>query len=265
MVNIVGAGLAGSILKHHLDNLNIPCIIIDCEKEWRASNKSENLFSKTWSKTLGDDVVKNGIELLQSIVNIETIAFKTKAGINNTLYVPIKNILISDYIKDEIIKIEQEGCYSKDKFYPGMTIICTGYWARKYIEEKMIGLTGQGLIFEGTWNKEPIMNFVSPYVHQKIFQLDTNRIWYGDSTCIQYGSYIAKQDEYVIRCKQRAEVLGLINPISIEYGIRPWVKGFKGYLKRYENIIVNTGGWKCGIVIYSNQAKIIGEWIQKST
>lgn len=264
MINIIGAGLAGSILKRHLDNLKIESIIIDCEKEWRASNKSENLFSKTWSKTLGSDVVTNGIEVLESIVEIQSILFKTSASTNNTLYVPIKNILISDYIKDEILKIEQEGCYSKDNFYPGMTVVCTGYWARKLIEEKMIGLTGQGLIFNGTWESEPIMNFVSPYVHQKIFQMDEGKIWYGDSTCIQYGSYIAKQDFYVERCKQRAEVYGLTNPVEVAYGIRPWVKGFKGYLNRYDNIIVNTGGWKCGIIIYSNQAKIIAKWIQES-
>lgn len=253
MVNIIGAGLAGSILKRVLDENRIKNHIYDCEKPWRASVISENLFSPSWSKTLGEKLVGNGIKTLESVVDISSINFKTLAGHNEVLHVHPKNILVP-YVKKEV----DIGCFGS-----GITIDCRGYWAT--VKEEMLGLTGQGVFISGKLDGEPIMNFVAPYTHQKLFQWDKNRIWYGDSTCIQYDKYVPRMDYYTDRCLSRAARLSryaatlLMRPV---YGIRPQVKGHKGYLRLNRKLIINTGGWKCGLIIYADQARKILKYIQ---
>src|SRR5688572_4687499 len=196
MVNIIGAGLAGSILKRVLDQNKIENRIYDCEKPWRASIISENLFSLSWSKTLGEKVLHNGIKTLESIVDINSIHFKTKAGYNDVLHVHPNNILVP-YAKEHV----DIHCFGS-----GVTVDCRGFWA-KGIRGDMVGLTGQGLFIKGKLDQEPIMNFVSPYVHQKLFQWDKKRIWYGDSTCIPYDKYVKDKSLYIGRCAARAQAL----------------------------------------------------------
>lgn len=261
MVNILGAGLAGSILKRVLDQHKIPNIIYDCKKEWRASPISENLFSLSWSNTLGTKVVMNGVKTLEGIANISSINFKTKAGYNSVLHVHPDDILVKKFVFTDVDLPIHEG--KKD-----VTVDCRGYWAQLPDKEKMVGLTGQGLFFEGVLHHEPVMNFVAPYVHQKLFQWNKSFVWYGDSTCIDYKQYWPKRSFYERRCEQRARALLKerkehdTSYHTIEHGIRPWVKGYKGYLHFNKRHIINTGGWKCGLIIYSDHAQKILKYIQ---
>jgi hypothetical protein len=251
MVHIVGAGLAGSITKRVLDNAGIKSTIYDCENPWRASVISENLFSPSWANTLGDTVVSNGIKTLESIVPIKTISFKTKAGYSDVLHIHPKEILV-EYTKKQIRDLD---------LLKGIVIDCRGFWASAI---NMEGLTGQGLFIKGKMARPPVMNFVAPYVHQKLFQWDKNKIWYGDSTCIRFNKYIDDKDFYVSRCIQRAKNLLQENfQFTVEHGIRPYANKQKGYLTLGKKHIVNTGGWKCGLIIYADHAQKILKHIEK--
>lgn len=254
MVRIIGAGLAGSILKRLLDQNKIRSEIYDAMMPWRASIISENLFSMTWSKTLGPAVLNNGIKTLERLVDIKSINFKTLAGYNSTLYVPVDDILV---------QFKNKGVLPEDFKGSDVVVDCRGYWAQIHDQNKMIGLTGQGLFIDGKIPIEPTMNFVAPYTHQKAFQVDKKRHWYGDSTCVDLNKYVPRQSEYEGRCEDRArKLLGSLGRYYIVHGIRPFVKGYKGYLKFDGNRIVNTGGWKCGLVIYSDHAQRILKYIQ---
>ncbi len=260
MVTIIGAGLAGSILSRLLYQNKIKHQLFDCEKPWRASVISENLFSLTWKDTLGDKVLSNGLKTLERIVDIKTIHFKTKAGYNDVLHVHPSEILMG-YEKREV---DHTGEYYNGK--KDFVIDCRGFWAGA----KVSGITGQGLFIGGTLVKadiEPTMNFVSPYVHQKLFQWDKKRMWYGDSTCIEHTKYLRCTEEYVNRCVARAErLIGFANFLDFEvvHGIRPVVKGHKGFLQfKKNNLIVNTGGWKCGLIIYADHAQKIVEHLKR--
>lgn len=268
MVNIVGAGLAGSILKRVLDQNKIKNRIFDMEKPWRASIISENIFSLSWMGTLGNTVFKNGLKTLESVTNIGNIKFKTKAGHNTVLHVHPDNILVKDYLKG--FCLTSTNCVEMDgKKYPGLVVDCRGYWT-PIEDEEMLGLAGQGLFIKGKLSGDPIMNFVAPYVHQKLFQWDDKRVWYGDSTCIEFGKYFPKKKFYTNRCMERADALlnqeygwpssrAIYKPV---YGVRPTVKGKKGHLVFKDGFIINTGGWKCGLIIYSDHAQKILKHIQ---
>ena len=263
-VVIIGAGLAGSITKRVLDKAGINSVIYDAEKEWRASPISENLFSMSWSKTLGEKVVLNGLKTLESIVPISSIRFKTKAGYNDVMHVHPDKILVP-YKKKEVQPEDFQG--------QGKVVIdCRGYWANG--GGLMKGLAGQGLFVDGSLEQiqmRPTMNFVAPYSHQKLFQWDNKRVWYGDSTCVPMETY--KKDElyYVERCVERFhnlipnEFYGKLY-FDVVHGIRPVVGKNKGYLKfsfTGERRITNTGGWKCGLIIYADHAQKILKYLKK--
>ncbi len=248
MVTIIGAGLAGSITKRVLETNKIKCRIYDIEKPWRASPISENLFSLTWKNTLGENVFANGLRTLEQISNIQSIGFKTKAGFNHVLHVHPKNILTA-YEKGSPLDAK------------GIVIDCRGYWADTG-QAKMQGLTGQGLFIPGQLNKAPVMDMVAPYRHQKLFQWDSKTIWYGDSTCIDYDKYRLNQEGYESRCVERASKLIDTTGYKVVHGIRPYVAKQKGYLTLSKTRIVNTGGWKCGLIIYADQAQKIVTYIK---
>lgn len=254
--------MAGSILARHLDKEKIPYKIYDAEKRWRASPISENLFSLSWAKTLGSEVVQTGVKSLEEIVPISSINFKTKAGHNSVLHVHPDDILVKNYERRTVV-VNQWLDHASVPIAGSNDIVvdCRGFWVWV---KNMVGLTGQGLFIRGTLEQEPIMNFVAPYTHQKLFQWDKKRIWYGDSTCIKHELYVNRRESYVYRCIQRAGKLLTFMPDEVEvvHGIRPWVKGHKGFLSFHGNYIVNTGGWKCGLVIYAAHAKRIVSYIK---
>ena len=256
-INIVGAGLAGSLLARYLRTKNIKYNIFDSSEKYAASKFSENIFSFGWANRIGKEMCDNGIKVLEGLVDIETTYFRNVKKIKAYRVKP-ENVLI-EHIKDKVVAVNSDGVETENNgFFNGVTVVCSGFYSKELIPiNNLNALTGHGLLFKGTWEKEPMMIMPIPHRHFKAFQFDENRIWFGDSTAVIHKNYIKRKHELIYNSKKRAEEhFGLTEPIETVFGARPFVgkntREFKlGYVKKINKRVYSlTGGWKMGLVIY---------------
>jgi len=256
-INIVGAGLAGSILARLLFQNNIKYNIFDSGEKYAASKYSENIFSLGWEKRLGKEICNYSVNTLNKMVKVDTVYFKNINYIKSYRVKP-KNILV-EHIKDSVTSVNEDGVMTEENgFYKGITVLCAGIYNKDFINIKGLdALTGHGLLFEGVWKKDPAMLMPIPHRHFKAFQFDKNRIWFGDSTTVLHKNYIKRKNELIENSVQRAKkYFNLTGKYETAFGARPFVgkntrQPMMGYHKKLNGRLhVLTGGWKMGLVIY---------------
>ncbi len=255
-INIIGAGLCGSIVAKELQNNSIKFNIFDSNEQYASSKISENLFSLTWLK--GTNYLEDSIKFLNKNYKVQKKVFKTNKSYQDVLHIPIDNILWKDVINEKVNKITDKGIYSSNKFYDGINIICAGFYTKDFVNIKDFNsLTGHGLLFEPNDNNtsiEETMRHYRPFTHEKIMKWYDGRIWYGDSTAIIHNTYIKNQKQYIQNTLNRAKTIGLKGKYNIYFGARPFVnnqnKKLGLYKKINDNTFVLTAGWKDGLVIY---------------
>ena len=251
MYNIVGAGLAGSMLAKDFDNKGIEYRIFDARLEFSASIISENLFSDTWLKDVS--YIKNSLDFIHNNYKVEKRLFVNKNIKKELYHLPIPKVLKQDYIKEKVIKATKEGVQTEEKFYKGKNIICAGFLAKKLFNLPYLdALTGHGFFIKKQI-KEDYINTYRPYTHEKLMNWHNNLLWYGDSTAIKHNNYIKKRKNYIKNSIKRLNKLGINKYEKIVYGARPMNTQNKrqGMLvKINNNNIVMNGGWKDGLVIY---------------
>jgi hypothetical protein len=254
--NIVGAGLAGSFVSREFNRLGISHRVFDSREPFASSVISENLFSDSWLKGL--PYVRASLKHLFDNYNVLTKRLRTNASVQDVFHVPINDILVNQYTFSKVTKLNEEGLFCRDEFYPGINIVCAGYYTRKLIALRDLdALTGHGMLFEPTEHNAGLpetMRHYRPYVHEKILRWHDGRVWYGDSTTIKHETYLHKQNEYISQTIQRAAKIGLRGNFEMKYGARPFIAGNKKrfglFAKVANNNYVLTGGWKDGLVIY---------------
>ena len=129
MYNIVGAGLAGSMLAKDFDNKGIEYRIFDARLPFAASIISENLFSDTWLKDVS--YIKNSLDFIHDNYKVEKRTFLGKTTKKDLYHLPIPQVLKSDYINEEVLEATKEGVRTAKNFYRGINIICAGLLAKK--------------------------------------------------------------------------------------------------------------------------------------
>lgn len=256
MFNIIGAGLAGSMVAKELGKNGMPFRVFDCNEKYAASKFSENLFSPTWLK--GVPYIDSSVSYLKKNYPIETRELTTGTSLQNVYHIPVDKILVTNTINKKVTKIVNGGCYCGSEYYVGINIICAGYFTKELIQVKNLdSLTGHGLIFEPTETNlmvKQTMRHYRPYTHEKVLLLSDGRIWYGDSTTILHKNYIKQKEKYINETLLRAKKIGLSGKCLIKYGARPFINDKtkkNGYYKKInDSNYVVTGGWKDGLVIY---------------
>lgn len=263
-INIVGAGLAGSISARLLERKGFKIRLFDNLETYGASRNSENLFSMGWKNKLGEEMTRGGISILKREYNMQSMAFKTKVRFDNVFHIHPRDILMPPEIKEKVIAVSELGVKTQNMEFDGPVILAAGAWCNELLKGAPMvdSLTGHALLFKGTWEGPPIMEIHAPYRHLKIFQWAPNKIWFGDSTCILDKNYKAKQPIYLERTLSLAKKYGFSDSPEFVFGKRPWVKGQRGHLSKVsENVWLLTGGWKCGLVIYAYLANKLAEEI----
>lgn len=255
-INIIGAGLCGSMVAKELQNSGIKFRIFDSKEEFASSKISENLFSPTWLKNTA--YLNESIKFLNKYYQVQNKLLKTGKSYQEVLHIPIDKILWDDIIQEKVSKITRSGLYANNKYYNGINVICAGYYTQNFIKIKDFNaLTGHGLLFEPNDNNlrlEETMRHYRPFTHEKILKWHDGRVWYGDSTAIMHERYIKGKNNFIENTIQRAKKIGFKGKYQIYFGARPFVnnstKKFGYYKKVDENTFVITGGWKDGLVIY---------------
>lgn len=267
-LNIVGAGLAGSFVDRLAKSEGIKTRVFDEENQYSASRYSENIFSFGWGERLGAELAESAVKTLKKTVSVDEVNFRNINLIKSYRVKP-QNVLV-EYIKDRVLKVNDEGVDTNNNgFQKGDTIVCAGAFCNKLVPVPSLNsLSGHGLLFNGKWEKEPMMLMPIPHKHFKVFQFSENKIWFGDSVAIKHANYMQKQESYINKSIKRAEdYFGLKNPSEIVFGMRPYVgktanSPKMGHLDRIsKRVWVLTGGWKMGLMIYPYLAqKFIQEY-----
>lgn len=261
---IVGGGLAGSIPAHVANSLGIEVVLFDDGQKFGASRSSENLFSTSWTSTLGMEVAESGVNLLGKYFTINTIPFWTGKRVNETLHIPVKRILWSQPIPERVVSVRDgEVTTASGRVEKGVVLVAAGWWSTNFGLDipPIDSLTGHGFLIPGVWGQAPVMNFWAPYRHQKIFQwsYEPNLIWYGDSTTIVDRNY--READMVKASLVRAIKAGapVHKGVRIVYGRRPFCPSSKkGFFKQLApQLFISTSGWKCGLVIYAHQTRLL--------
>lgn len=262
MVNVIGAGLAGSFVTKRLQELSVPFRVFDSQEKFGASKISENLFSKTWLN--GHPYLNTSISWLEKNYNIIDKNFQTTTSNQSVMHIPVSEILCNVDYRQRVTKINNEGLFCDDKFFKGINVVCAGYYTQQLINiPDLNALSGHGFLFESSEENKmikEIMRHHRPFTHEKVMRWHTGEIWYGDSTAIIHNNYIKNRVSYIKQSLERIKKIGLQGRYSLQYGARPFVNNDKKkyglYKKINKNNFVMTGGWKDGMVLYpflSNQ------------
>ena len=263
MYNIVGAGLAGSMLAKDFDNKGIEYRIFDARLPFAASIISENLFSDSWLKDVS--YIKNSLDFIHDNYEVEKRTFLGKTTQKDLYHLPIPQVLRSDYINERVLEATKEGVRTAENFYKGVNIICAGLLAKKLFKLPYLdALTGHGFFFKRD-NVKDYINTYRPYTHEKLMNWHDGSIWYGDSTAIRHNNYLKKKLHYISESKKRLEQLGIKDYDKLVFGARPMnIKNPREgmLIKINKNNIILNGGWKDGLVIYPYLITKIYKWLK---
>src|SRR5690606_6834842 len=87
-------------------------------------------------------------------------------------------------------------------FYPGPTVICTGYRAAELVPGLKVDVkVGHAIHFKGRLGEGELqhvkstLSLASPYVHQKLYQLDEDTIYFADSVAVSREQYEKRRGE----------------------------------------------------------------------
>lgn len=263
-VNIIGAGLAGSIVSHVLLDQGVQVRVFDDDDKFSASRASSNLFIRHWLKRFMDRGAGNGVDIIERLFPTQCdepfkkglgYAAKVRHIAQRHIIVPVDIAGTVDEILDSGVKIT--GC---DTEFVGPTVVCTGWRADELVEGCDVTVkVGQCTFWKGTIPEgEASISMLSPYRHQKYYQFAPGVIYYSDSVALSLEAYTKRREEVVATSIERArKFVGDAEMIEMRVGYRPIVKGhdFGRCLRHSEAVWSVNGGGKNGIAAYAHLAE----------
>ena len=263
-INVVGAGLAGSIVTHVLRGRGFDVRVFDDRDDFSASRASSNLFIRHWLKRFMDRGAGNGVDIIEKLFGDRIdepfdrgLGYAMKVRHIAQRYIIVKTDFVGkvNVITPKFVKIR--GCSVE---FLGPTVLCTGHRAATELaEEKDVTVkVGQCSFWKGDIaSGEATISMLSPYRHQKFYQFAPGVIYYSDSVALGLDAYNKRRDEVVATSLERArKFVGNRALIEMKVGYRPIIKGqdFGRVHQVAENCWSVNGGGKNGIAAYAHLA-----------
>lgn len=233
MINIVGAGMAGSILARILHREGIEFKIFDSLKKGRASFVSENLIGFDWYEK---DRREAALSILKTIVPIRTIESNGK----KYYHVYRSNLLIgSDHVIVGEAEFLKDGVFCNNEFFQGTNIDCRGVWSPNQITKVGHGFFSSVKQLE--WIKE-----YKPFRLLKFIEHSPGVMWFSNSMDVLLKTYNKESPKFV---DELHEIRSKNNIIwsNYEFGYRP--QGEIG-IKKQPYGYQMAGGYKSGMITY---------------
>lgn len=263
MINIIGNGLAGSILARTLRAAGHECRVVSDNWTQSGSGSSSNLYIAHWLKKFSAQG-RAGLEALEDLKLETDNPFETGLSYAAKVrHIAQRHILVEP---DEVGRVEnwlKSGCLALNgEPLEGTTVLCLGareatFRAGSYQEPP--ALVGHCLFIPGTLGRtKSRLALVSPYVHEKLYQWDAETVYYADSVAVKPEAYVERKDELQARTLERCErLLGKGVKGTFRTGWRPLTPGQPfGKLERIsEHVWSINGGGKSGMVAYALRAR----------
>ncbi|KKN53708.1 hypothetical protein LCGC14_0599630 [marine sediment metagenome] len=274
MINVIGAGLAGSIVTHVLRERGLGVRVFDDQDKFSASEASSNLFIRHWLKRFMDRGAGNGVDIIERLFG-EHIDEPFAQGLGYAMkvrHIAQRHIIVTPDIVGTVNTIMPtgvtiQGCDTK---WPGPTVICTGHRAATELakEKDVTVKVGQCSFWAGDIEPgEATISMLSPYRHQKFYQFAPGVIYYSDSVALKLDAYNKRKDEVVATSLERArKFVGDRKLLEMKVGYRPitLAHDFGRVHEVAENCWSVNGGGKNGIAAYAHLAEELYKEITKS-
>jgi len=271
MINVIGAGLAGSIVSTHLRREGFKVRVIDDADKKAGSPPSDNLFTPSWVTRFDRGKVDTGFRLLQELYGPK-IVHPFASGIKDApkvKQIPVQAVLVKPDVVGKVEQLTGEGVRvllsgkGTMKTFDGPTIICAGYRAP---ELAPIGLYGHGsslkvwarighcYLFEGRLAPgQSRLGMWAPYRHEKLYQYDEDTVYYADTVALLIDEYEKRaQEVQALTLRHARQHVGDMRVKKMMIGYRPIVEHHEfGYCgEDHPNIWHVNGGGKNGLVVY---------------
>lgn len=246
-IDVVGAGLAGSITTRVLRSRGHDVTVYDDEDEFSASRASSNLYLASWLTRHKEG--QRGIEVLESL-GLE-VGHPFESGIAKAMkvrHIPQSSLLVDFEIK----KIER---INKRR----TTVLCCGYRSAELVPELVMTIkVGHSFFIKGTLKRgRSSITMVAPYRHQKLYQFSEGIIYYSDGLAVKPETFEKRRDELTKKATERMRALVPRGKV-VEYrvGYRPIMPthSFGCCLQVADKTWVINGGGKAGMAAYAFQA-----------
>lgn len=259
-INVIGAGLAGSIVTHVLRDRGYECRVFDDEDKFSASEASSNLFIRHWLKRFMDRGAGNGVDIIERLFDevidepfAKGLGYAMKVRHIGQRYIIVKPDIVGTVDEITPFHVKIRGCSTE---FEGPTVVCAGWRAKELVENPGVTVkVGQCSFFRGNLDQgEAQISMISPYRHQKLYQFAPGVIYYSDSVALQLDQYTKRRDEVVKTSIERARRLVGDRPmIEMRVGYRPITKGhdFGRLIRHNERLWSVNGGGKNGIAAYA--------------
>ena len=272
VINVVGAGIAGSITARLLRKNGFQVRVFDDGDPLAGSRASSNLFIASWLKKFESSSARLGISVLEDLFagKIDQPFSRGVADAIKVRHVAQRHLLVEP---DEVVKItgldpkrglmwRQDGV----KLCEGPIVLCTGCRTALLGEEPIPEpLVGHCALFRGRLQEgRSSLLMPLPYRHFKLYQYDEDLIYFADSTALKPESYRKRRSELQsrlvdnARAAMTAEIRGLDKPplpplVEIRVGHRPCLPGHPfGRLRTVApGVWSMNGGGKNGMVCYA--------------
>lgn len=266
LINIVGAGLAGSITAAVLESYGHTVRIFDPGSNVSASEASSNLFVESWLNNItSGSVAKEGIQTLKDLYGPH-IEYPFNKGLGYAMkvaHIPQRHILRKPDVHQKVIHAMTNGdviTEDGERHRADACVVAAGWLTDKFDPSiKMDVKVGHCVLLGGQIPEgESAIRIVSPYKHEKFYQFDRDLIYYADSVALKLKSYKKRKDEVLARTRKRAKALAPgLKELDMRVGYRPMTPGHAfGVFKRItgESFAI-TGGGKNGMVAYAVAAQ----------
>lgn len=266
MINVVGAGIAGSLVAHLLRKRGVPVRVIDDNDVNSASRASSNLYVASWLKKFSSAEAALGVHVVEDLFG-DKIDQPFSSGIAEAAkvrHIAQRHLLVTPDVVGVVTGVmsgaNRPGVLLGDGKYDGPVILCTGYRGPELARGVQVTVkVGHCIHFRGRLPKgKSSLTLVSPYTHAKLYQLDEDTIYFADSVAVKPETYAKRSKELQERTLRRAVALLGYEPEvkSILVGHRPFVPGhdFARCELVAQGVWSLNGGGKNGIVAYAAAA-----------
>lgn len=256
MINIIGAGMAGSLMAKILREADVTFKIFDAGLAQSASRIAENLIGVRWYQE-DRELLDRAMKILD---RLGIKKHKISQGVNMTYQYDRDSLLEPSFIKSEV-EVVKDGVMQpvssvfgnvEPIFHQGFNIICMGVWDKKLVVKPVVGI---GVEFHGQTDNEYVRGFM-PYRQEKLVNVTSNKYWYSQSLSVAAGTFEKKKKQYMDQLTDRMPEDLKKQHGLLMIGLRPKFPINVPHENVWgDNWVRINGGYKSGLVNYPVQCE----------
>lgn len=257
---VIGAGLFGSVIAAQLRSQGRSVTIIDNQEPAAGSRPAACLMKPSWFSSMGADVTRPSLELLDRLYGVHDIKFSVGKVAPVTVHWcnPAK-ILSEKFVNGTVYSIVNDNVYYRPAGGSGLCeisapliVVAAGIWSTTLvpIEGGLKGQAGMALLFTEQAVDKPFIQPWAPYRQLVAFNRGDG-LWVGDGSAINHENWTKQREQDILyRCQKATANVGHPEKgMKKLFGIRPYTKEKPCYLKElYSGLWVATGGAKNGTI-----------------